>query len=104
MKLARVTQDDFRPRPNRPHNPSHSNIGFAILLQVAHIFAVDLRAQNSETAARIRSTGTAHIEKARPIRNLHHIVDVSCDADIFVDVSCRFINGITGLGCEGSRR
>ena len=80
-----MTQHHSVAPVHRLHNPAHMHIGVAKLAQLAHILAILPQAHNRKVTFLIWRIRSAHIQNPRPIRQLHRIVDMHIDADMFVD-------------------
>src|SRR6201999_1254435 len=75
----------------------------SVLIQVTHFAAVAVHAHNGEAASVIRRFGAAYIQKTSAVGEFHHVVDMGCNADIFVLVRQGIVRRVAGSRAKQHR-
>ena len=86
-----------------PHHATNMHIAIAELAQFADLIAIFAQADNRKAAFLIWRLRWAHIEKPRSIRQLHYVVDMGIDADVFVRKLRGLVSSFAGFGVRGEQ-
>ena len=93
IELPRMTQHHPVAPMHPLHHAANMHIAIAKLEQLADFITILAEAHNGESASVIRGVRRTHIQKSRPIRQLHHVINMCLYADILVDELC----GVVGI-------
>ena len=85
IELPRMAQQHSRPPVHRLHNPPHLHIHIPILHQLADIVVILPQADDGEPASLIGSLRRAYVEVSSPVRQLHHVINMRRNTNVFID-------------------
>ena len=84
IELPRMTQHHPVAPMHRSHHAANVHIAIAELAQLADLTAILAEAHDCESAFVIGSIRRAYIQKPRPIRQFHYVVNMRIDARVFI--------------------
>ena len=99
-ELPRMAQYHSRTPMHRFDQAPNMDIHIPVPRQLSHRIAVCTQAHHRKPALRVRSLRRANVNITSSIRNLHHVIDMCRNANVFVEEIRCVVRGNAGLRCR----
>src|ERR1700761_5558966 len=86
---------------DRLNEATDVHIRIAVAGQFTDRFSIGLQTDNREPALRVWHLRRTDIQKARPVGKFYYIINMSRNADVFVEVSRGLLSGHAWRGFSG---
>ena len=99
-ELPRMAQHHSRTSVHGLNQAPDMDIHIPIPRQLSHRIAVCTQAYHRKPALLVRSLRRANVHIASAVRNLHHIINMRGNANVFVEEIRGVVRGDAGLCCR----